>query len=57
MSVDYSIANIVIVVWDVEDVEIAMADRIEVGMCCKDVSNDRQITYCCNIVFAAATVD
>jgi hypothetical protein len=26
-------------VWDVEGVEIAMADRIEVGMCCKEVSN------------------
>jgi hypothetical protein len=26
MSVDYSIANIVIVVWDVEDVEIAIVD-------------------------------
>jgi hypothetical protein len=32
MSVDYSIANIVIVVWDVEDVEIAIVDWIEVGM-------------------------
>jgi hypothetical protein len=25
-------------VWDVEGVEIAIANRIEVGMCCKEVS-------------------
>jgi hypothetical protein len=32
MSVDHSIANIVIAVWDVEDVEIAIVDWIEAGM-------------------------
>jgi hypothetical protein len=34
-----------------------IVDRIEVGMCCKEVSNERQIKYSRAIVFADATGD
>jgi hypothetical protein len=55
MSVDYSIANIVIVVWDVEDVEISIVDWIEVGMLQKNQMNGRSSIAA--TLFADATVD